>query len=156
MSENYAFIADNNFLTALGIPEKILKNINIKYSLVFSRYRRHRLNYLSSDRWRGLYHSFRQWCWPTRWRCLGRDWGSLFPFNSRRTKVFQESNGESRKTALLHISCVLRLSGISYKLHGSTSRTLIHMPCILKQSGTIKSTAELLSAASSHISFVLR
>ena len=34
--ENYAFIADNNFFTALGIPEKILKNINIKYSLVFS------------------------------------------------------------------------------------------------------------------------
>ena len=34
--ENYAFTADNNFCIALGIPEKILKNINIKYSLVFS------------------------------------------------------------------------------------------------------------------------
>ena len=34
--ENYAFTADNNFFTALGMPEKILKNINIKYSLVFS------------------------------------------------------------------------------------------------------------------------
>ena len=34
--ENYAFTADNNFFIALGMPEKILKNINIKYSLVFS------------------------------------------------------------------------------------------------------------------------
>ena len=34
--ENYPFIADNNLFTALGMPEKILKNINIKYSLVFS------------------------------------------------------------------------------------------------------------------------
>ena len=33
--ENYAFTADNNFFIALGMPEKILKNINIKYSLVF-------------------------------------------------------------------------------------------------------------------------
>ena len=29
--ENYAFPADNNFFIALGMPEKILKNINIKY-----------------------------------------------------------------------------------------------------------------------------
>ena len=36
VAEGYAFIADNNCFTALGIPEKILKNINIKYSLVFS------------------------------------------------------------------------------------------------------------------------
>ena len=36
MQENYAFIADNNFFIALGMPKKILKNINIKYSLVFS------------------------------------------------------------------------------------------------------------------------
>ena len=36
MPENYAFIADNNFFTVLGMPDKILKNINIKYSLVFS------------------------------------------------------------------------------------------------------------------------
>ena len=34
--ENYAFTADNNFLIVLGMPEKILKNINMKYSLVFS------------------------------------------------------------------------------------------------------------------------
>ena len=34
--ESYAVIANNNFFTALGMPEKILKNINIKYSLVFS------------------------------------------------------------------------------------------------------------------------
>ena len=34
--ENYPFIADNNLFAALGIPEKILKNINIKYSLVLS------------------------------------------------------------------------------------------------------------------------
>ena len=34
--ENYAFIADNNFFTALGMSEKVLKNINIKYSPVFS------------------------------------------------------------------------------------------------------------------------
>ena len=33
--ENYPFIADNNLFTALGMPEKILKNINIKYSLFF-------------------------------------------------------------------------------------------------------------------------
>ena len=36
MPENYAFTADNNFFIALGMPEKILKNINIKYSFVFS------------------------------------------------------------------------------------------------------------------------
>ena len=36
MPENYAFTANNNFFIALGMPEKILKNINIKYSLVFS------------------------------------------------------------------------------------------------------------------------
>ena len=36
MPENYAFLADNNFFIAPGIPEKILENINIKYSLVFS------------------------------------------------------------------------------------------------------------------------
>ena len=35
MPENYTFTADNNFFIALGMPEKILKNINIKYSLVF-------------------------------------------------------------------------------------------------------------------------
>ena len=34
--ENYAFIAGNNFFTAFGMPEKIPKNININYSLVFS------------------------------------------------------------------------------------------------------------------------
>ena len=34
--ENYAFTADKNFFIALGMPERILKNINIKYSLVFS------------------------------------------------------------------------------------------------------------------------
>ena len=34
--ENYAFTADNNFFITLGVPEKILKRINIKYSLVFS------------------------------------------------------------------------------------------------------------------------
>ena len=28
--ENYAFNADNNFFFALGMPEKILRNINIK------------------------------------------------------------------------------------------------------------------------------
>ena len=36
MPENYAFTADNIFFTALGMPEEILKNINIKYSFVFS------------------------------------------------------------------------------------------------------------------------
>ena len=36
MPEEYAFISDNNFFTALGMPKKILKNINVKYSLVFS------------------------------------------------------------------------------------------------------------------------
>ena len=36
MPENYAFNADNNFFIALGMPEEILKKINIKYSLVFS------------------------------------------------------------------------------------------------------------------------
>ena len=36
MPENYAFTPDNNFFIAVGMPEKILKNINIKYSLVFS------------------------------------------------------------------------------------------------------------------------
>ena len=35
--EIYAFTADNNFFIALGIPEKFFKNINIKYSLAFSR-----------------------------------------------------------------------------------------------------------------------
>ena len=34
--EDYAFIAHNNFFTEIGMPEKILKNINIKYSLLFS------------------------------------------------------------------------------------------------------------------------
>ena len=34
--ENYAFTDDKNFFIALGMPERILKNINIKYSLVFS------------------------------------------------------------------------------------------------------------------------
>ena len=34
--ENFVFIADNIFFTALVMAEKILKNINIKYSLVFS------------------------------------------------------------------------------------------------------------------------
>ena len=34
--ENYAFTANNNFFIALGMPGKILKNININYSLVFS------------------------------------------------------------------------------------------------------------------------
>ena len=34
--ENYAFTADNNFFIALGMTEKIRKNINIKYSLAFS------------------------------------------------------------------------------------------------------------------------
>ena len=33
--QNSAFIADNKFFAALDIPDKILKNINIKYSLVF-------------------------------------------------------------------------------------------------------------------------
>ena len=36
MPENCAFTADNNFFIVLGMPEKILKNINIKYSFVFS------------------------------------------------------------------------------------------------------------------------
>ena len=36
MQENYGFITENNFFTALGMPEKIIKNMNIKYSLVFS------------------------------------------------------------------------------------------------------------------------
>ena len=36
MPENYAFTANNNFFIALGMPGKILKNININYSLVFS------------------------------------------------------------------------------------------------------------------------
>ena len=31
MPENHIFTADNNFVIALGMPEKILKNINIKY-----------------------------------------------------------------------------------------------------------------------------
>ena len=30
------FIVDNNFFTALGMPDKILKNINMKNPLVFS------------------------------------------------------------------------------------------------------------------------
>ena len=34
--ENYAFTANNIFFIALGVPENILKKINIKYSLVFS------------------------------------------------------------------------------------------------------------------------
>ena len=33
--ENYAFTANNNFFIALGVPEKSLKKINIKYSLIF-------------------------------------------------------------------------------------------------------------------------
>ena len=33
--ENYAFTTDNNFFIALGMPEKIQKNINIKYYLLF-------------------------------------------------------------------------------------------------------------------------
>ena len=36
VTENYAFTVDNNFFIALGMPERILKSINIKYSLVFS------------------------------------------------------------------------------------------------------------------------
>ena len=34
--ETYAFTTDNNFFIALGTPEKIQKNVNIKYSLAFS------------------------------------------------------------------------------------------------------------------------
>ena len=34
--ESYAFTADNKFFIALGMPQKFLKNINIKDSLVFS------------------------------------------------------------------------------------------------------------------------
>ena len=34
MPENYAFTADNNVFITLGMPEKILKNINIKQSFV--------------------------------------------------------------------------------------------------------------------------
>ena len=34
--ENYAFIADSNFFITLGMSERILKNINIKHSLVYS------------------------------------------------------------------------------------------------------------------------
>ena len=34
--ENYALTADNNFFIVLGISERVLKSINIKYSLVFS------------------------------------------------------------------------------------------------------------------------
>ena len=41
--ENYAFAADNNFFIALGMVEKILKNIDIKYSLVFSGSYKHPL-----------------------------------------------------------------------------------------------------------------
>ena len=36
MPENYAFTANNNFFIVIGMSEKILKNINIKYSLAFS------------------------------------------------------------------------------------------------------------------------
>ena len=34
--ESYAFTADNNFFTALGVPEKILRKVNIKYLVIFS------------------------------------------------------------------------------------------------------------------------
>ena len=36
MPENYAFTSDSNFFIALGMPEKVLRNINIKFSAVFS------------------------------------------------------------------------------------------------------------------------
>ena len=69
------------------------------------RYRRHRLNYLSSDRWRGLYPSICQRCWLPRWRCLGWAWCSSFPFNGHHMKIFQEPNGEARKTRCHYTSC---------------------------------------------------
>ena len=69
------------------------------------RYHRNRLNYLSSDRWRSLYPGICQRCRPARWLCLGRAWGSSFPFNGHYTKIFQGPNSEARKTRCHYGAC---------------------------------------------------
>ena len=87
------------------------------------RYSRRRLNYLSSDRRRGLYPSICQRCWPARWRCLRRAWGSSFPFNGRHTKIFQGSNGEARKIWCHYATCPKQVRQYSrYHFTGNVGR----------------------------------
>ena len=75
----------------------------IKYN---HRHHRHRLNYLSSDCWRGLYPSICQQCWPTHWGCLGWAWGSSFTFSGCHVKIFQGPNKEN----MMPLCCLPRAS----------------------------------------------
>ena len=100
------------------------KKETIKYN---HRYCRHRLNYLSSDHWRGLYPRIYQRFWPTHWCCLRWTWGSSFPFNSRHTKIFQGPNGEARKTQCHYAACPKQVRQHSwYYFTGSARRG--HLP----------------------------
>ena len=106
------------------------KKETIKYN---HRFHRHRLNYLSSDRWRCLYPSIRQRCWPTRWRCLRQAWGSSFPFNGRQTKIFQEPNGEARKTRCHYAACPKQVRQHS-RCHFTGNARRRHLPHRISQS----------------------
>ena len=100
LTEIEAFFLDE--IEARRREAKKKKRLNTSMGIVD---RRHRLNYLSSDHWRRLYPNICWWFWPTHWRCLGWAWGSPFAFNGHHTKIFQESNGETRKTRCRYASC---------------------------------------------------
>ena len=106
------------------------KKETIKYN---HRYHRHRLSYFGSDRWKSLYPSICQRCWPSRWYCLRWAWDSSFPFNGRHTKIFQEPNSETRKTWCYYAAYPKQVRQHSqYHFTGNARRR--HLPHRISQS----------------------
>ena len=59
-------------------------------------------------------------------------------------------------TAWLHISCVLRRSGMSLSAHGLLRTASLHISCVLRWSGTHDNKIGSVLTVSLHISFVLK
>ena len=90
--------------------KKTQKKPPIKYN---HRYRRNRLNYLINDRSRSLYPTICQRCRPACWRCLGRAWGSSFPFNGRYTKISRSQTAEQGKYDAIMVLAQGKLDSIA-------------------------------------------
>ena len=63
---------------------------------------------------------------------------------------------ESSFTALSHIFCILKWSGIQWNASGMVRITSLHISCVQKWSGTNNSIHNLFLTASLHISSVLK
>ena len=84
------------------------------------------------------------------------------PCNTPIRDKLQKWSGTSSKkeeptsTALMHIFCVVKQSGIQWNAFGMVCIILLRISCVQKWSGTNNIMHSLLSTASLHISCVLR